>query len=227
MPQLIILIGVIALALAVIGYVPHHLFGVGDNVVEAGWHTLLFIIGLIIWCIAFSILVLLPGRPTLFKLNEMLRSSDRLSPGKKFAVVLLIMALIAVLVIAFLLFLIPIELFFPNLAPWLVLVVLCEAVIFSLPFFGLPQSWVTAWNESQRGKQGWKQDDGGQQKTSDSNGPMTRAKALEVLGLSEGASEQEIKGRYRSLMQKVHSDRGGGSDYFAKQLNEAKRVLLD
>ena len=59
-----------------------------------------------------------------------------------------------------------------------------------------------------------------------SNEAMTRAEALEVLGLKEGASEREIKDAYRRLMSQMHPDKGG-SDWMAAKLNTAKRVLLD
>lgn len=54
---------------------------------------------------------------------------------------------------------------------------------------------------------------------------MTRERALEVLGVPEGASDEEIKNRYKELMRRVHPDRGGSS-YLATELNEARRVLL-
>jgi hypothetical protein len=54
---------------------------------------------------------------------------------------------------------------------------------------------------------------------------MSREKALEVLGVQEGASQDEIKARYKELMRRVHPDKGGSS-YLATELNEAKRVLL-
>jgi hypothetical protein len=57
------------------------------------------------------------------------------------------------------------------------------------------------------------------------SGAMTRAEALAVLGLSEGASRQDIKAAYQRIISGLHPDRGG-SDYLAAQVNEAKDVLL-
>lgn len=54
---------------------------------------------------------------------------------------------------------------------------------------------------------------------------MNRAEALEVLGLGEGASPEEILKAYRNLMRKVHPDTGG-STYLAAKLNQARQVLL-
>lgn len=57
-------------------------------------------------------------------------------------------------------------------------------------------------------------------------GEMTRAEALDVLGLREGATRDEILSQYRVLMRKVHPDVPGGSEYLATRVNKAKEVLL-
>jgi len=54
---------------------------------------------------------------------------------------------------------------------------------------------------------------------------MTRALALEILGLTEQTSKEDIVKAHRHLMQKMHPDRGG-SDYLAKKINAAKDYLL-
>jgi hypothetical protein len=61
--------------------------------------------------------------------------------------------------------------------------------------------------------------------STDSDIPSTREHALEVLGLEEGASEEDIIQAHRRLIQKCHPDKGG-SEYLAVQLNKAKDILI-
>lgn len=57
------------------------------------------------------------------------------------------------------------------------------------------------------------------------NGTLSRAQALDILGLKDPVTEEDIIAAHRSLMQKLHPDRGG-NDYLAAQLNRAKDTLL-
>ena len=59
----------------------------------------------------------------------------------------------------------------------------------------------------------------------EATGEMGAKEALEVLGLSSEATDDEIVEAHRRLMQKVHPDRGG-SGFLAAQINRAKDVLL-
>jgi DnaJ-domain-containing protein 1 len=56
-------------------------------------------------------------------------------------------------------------------------------------------------------------------------GAMSRSEALEVLGLREGATSNDIRAAHRRLIVQNHPDHGG-SDYLASKINEAKDVLL-
>lgn len=54
---------------------------------------------------------------------------------------------------------------------------------------------------------------------------MSRAEALEVLGVSAGASKAEIQAAYVRLMRAAHPDQGG-SDWLATRINQARDVLI-
>ena len=54
---------------------------------------------------------------------------------------------------------------------------------------------------------------------------MSESQALDVLGLKEDASKEDIIQAHRRMIQKVHPDRGG-STYLAAQINAAKALLI-
>ncbi len=55
---------------------------------------------------------------------------------------------------------------------------------------------------------------------------MSYQLALEVLGLTEGVTRDEVVKAHRKLMQKMHPDRGG-TEYLAKKINAARDYLVD
>lgn len=102
-----------------------------------------------------------------------------------------------------------------------------EFVVLWRSCLGDPQSrqLLTAWAERVRPDWAGVADDSGGQGDQAAPGGMTRAEALEILGLSATASADDIKAAHRRLMSAVHPDRGG-STYLAARINQAKDVLL-
>lgn len=78
-----------------------------------------------------------------------------------------------------------------------------------------------------RSKAGWREawNAGPGNGAAPSSGKMSRAEALAVLGLKEGATPDQIRAAHRRLMKEFHPDHGG-SDYLAAKINQAKDVLL-
>lgn len=61
---------------------------------------------------------------------------------------------------------------------------------------------------------------------SPSSGDMSVQEAREVLGVADGANREAIVTAHRTLMSRLHPDKGG-SDYLASKVNLARKVLLE
>lgn len=111
---------------------------------------------------------------------------------------------------------------------WLgaILASLLAAIRFALPLLirSLPFLQSLRQSQQQSQQQYQQQNQQSNQKSAASN--MTRAEALAILGLDDGATEDDIIQAHRKLIQKLHPDRGG-NEYLATQLNLAKDVLLN
>jgi len=77
----------------------------------------------------------------------------------------------------------------------------------------------------QRFPEGFETQEAGGESSNPSASGLTRTEALAVLGLKDDADRDDIVAAHRSLIQKLHPDRGG-NDYLAAKINEAKDFLL-
>jgi hypothetical protein len=57
-------------------------------------------------------------------------------------------------------------------------------------------------------------------------GPMSKGEALRLLGLTLGATADEVRAAHRRKLQEHHPDRGGDPD-MAARINQARDVLLE
>ena len=62
-------------------------------------------------------------------------------------------------------------------------------------------------------------------KNNNTQDKMSKKEALEILGLHEGASREQIIKSHQKLVKKNHPDLGG-SDWVTKKLNQARDILL-
>lgn len=71
----------------------------------------------------------------------------------------------------------------------------------------------------------WRAGDHGPYQGNPAEAPLDRRAALEVLGLTEGASEEQIRTAHRRRMREAHPDAGGDAA-LAARLNAARDFLL-
>ncbi len=71
----------------------------------------------------------------------------------------------------------------------------------------------------------WQEPPRGDRNTEGLLGEMTRRDAYAILGLEEGASNEQIIAAHGRLIQRLHPDRGG-STFLATKINQARDLLL-
>jgi hypothetical protein len=85
--------------------------------------------------------------------------------------------------------------------------------------------WREAWAARHDAGDGARASNGSRRGGRNGRTAMAREEALQVLGLADGATEEEIRAAHRRMMKNYHPDHGG-SDYLAAKINQAKDVLL-
>jgi hypothetical protein len=86
------------------------------------------------------------------------------------------------------------------------------------------QALLEAWLDRTQGE--WRAQWGqGASSASPGGGVMSKDEAYAILGLSKGASAEEVRSAHKRLMKDFHPDKGG-SDYLAAKINAAKDLLL-
>ena len=83
-------------------------------------------------------------------------------------------------------------------------------------------------NQGNAARSDWEQpsgDNANERDRTSSSSRMTRTEALEVLGLAESASDDDVRVAYAAIIKKVHPDLGGTA-YLAARVNMARDLLL-
>jgi hypothetical protein len=103
------------------------------------------------------------------------------------------------------------------------------AIVFVLRFAPLLLKYAPhvheLWSRMSAAKAGYQQSSGQSSAQRPGKTGISKAEALQILGLEPGASEAEIIAAHRKLIARLHPDKGG-SNYLAAQINLAKKVLL-
>ena len=95
-------------------------------------------------------------------------------------------------------------------------------------FFNLTKRLISIAGFLGLGRNRWSQSNDGAsgQKGAAANSKISRAEALDILDLKDGASHDEIQANYKRLMAQCHPDKGG-SPWMAERLNAARDFLLN